>query len=215
MMLKFRSVSVTAAMMLLSLPATMAGTPNAANYPAVDKVPPAMQHDVTTCPDAHQWGLTYDDGPGPYTADLLSVLASHNQLTFLSSDLGHPYLVASKINHCFKRAWNVDSQDADGALNVAQQFQAKANAGSDPVISLEHDLFATSEPQAGAALDAILAGSGKYPPMPVDKCLGYAAYDEGFWDRVAGKGLPPVNLTLFPAIVLLNYKHCNSDSLSL
>ncbi|KAH6567821.1 hypothetical protein BASA62_005878 [Batrachochytrium salamandrivorans] len=115
--------------------------------------------------------------------------------------------------------WNVDSQDADGALDVAQQFQTKANAGSDPVISLEHDLFATSEPQAGAALDAILAGSGKYTPMPLDKCLGYAAYDEGFWDRVAGKGLPPVNPnpvspTLFPAIVLLQLQHCNSDSLS-
>ncbi|KAH6592375.1 hypothetical protein BASA61_004564 [Batrachochytrium salamandrivorans] len=286
MMLKFRSVSVTAAMMLLSLPATMAGTPNADNYPALDEVPPAnaswsanilqnipnipINHgglpnpdwtkDVTTCPDAHQWGLTYDDGPGPYTADLLSVLASHNQLaTFFivgsrvvenPSALLQTYQAGHQIGiHTWSHPnstavsneqyvaeivytaqiikevigvtprffrppygdiddriraillnlgltiveWNVDSQDADGALDVAQQFQTKANAGSDPVISLEHDLFATSEPQAGAALDAILAGSGKYTPMPLDKCLGYAAYDEGFWDRVAGKGLPPVN----------------------
>ncbi|KAH6567910.1 hypothetical protein BASA60_008859 [Batrachochytrium salamandrivorans] len=273
MMLKFRSVSVTAAMMLLSLPATMAGTPNADNYPALDEVPPAnaswsanilqnipnipINHgglpnpdwtkDVTTCPDAHQWGLTYDDGPGPYTADLLSVLASHNQLaTFFivgsrvvenPSALLQTYQAGHQIGiHTWSHPnstavsneqyvaeivytaqiikevigvtprffrppygdiddriraillnlgltiveWNVDSQDADGALDVAQQFQTKANAGSDPVISLEHDLFATSEPQAGAALDAILAGSGKYTPMPLDKCLGYAAYDEGF-----------------------------------
>ncbi|KAJ1340547.1 hypothetical protein BSLG_004641 [Batrachochytrium salamandrivorans] len=318
MMLKFRSVSVTAAMMLLSLPATMAGTPNADNYPALDEVPPAnaswsanilqnipnipINHgglpnpdwtkDVTTCPDAHQWGLTYDDGPGPYTADLLSVLASHNQLaTFFivgSRVVENPLLFSKHIKQVIRlvsqssgnarysylhisytlwgrcihtwshpnstavsneqyvagivytaqiikevigvtprffrppygdiddriRAillnlgliiveWNVDSQDADGALDVAQQFQTKANAGSDPVISLEHDLFATSEPQAGAALDAILAGSGKYTrchwinvlaTLPTMKVSGIVLLEKVF---------PLSTLTLFPAIVLL------------
>ncbi|KAI0052911.1 carbohydrate esterase family 4 protein [Auriscalpium vulgare] len=30
--------------------------------------------DITTCPDKMTWGLTYDDGPAPYTPDLLNYL---------------------------------------------------------------------------------------------------------------------------------------------
>jgi Polysaccharide deacetylase len=30
--------------------------------------------DVTNCPQKYQWGLTYDDGPAPYTPNLLSFL---------------------------------------------------------------------------------------------------------------------------------------------
>ncbi|KAH9050452.1 glycoside hydrolase/deacetylase [Lactarius hengduanensis] len=30
--------------------------------------------DVTTCPQKYNWGLTYDDGPAPYTPDLLNYL---------------------------------------------------------------------------------------------------------------------------------------------
>ncbi|KAH6581638.1 hypothetical protein BASA60_002300 [Batrachochytrium salamandrivorans] len=204
MMLKFRSVSVTAAMMLLSLPATMAGTPNAANYPAVDKVPPAnatwsanilqnipnipITHDglpnpdwtkdVTTCPDAHQWGLTYDDGPGllPFfivgsrvvenpSALLQTYQAghqigihtwSHPKSTTVSNEQYVAEIVYTAriikevigVTPRFFRPpygdiddriraillnlgliiveWNVDSQDADGALNVAQQFQSES-----------------------------------------------------------------------------------------
>ncbi|KAK6091484.1 chitin deacetylase [Batrachochytrium dendrobatidis] len=263
-----------------------AGTLNPAMYPVMDKLPPAnaswsaailknipnlpvnqkglpnpdWSKDVTNCPKANQWGLSYDDGPGPYTADLLSALKARNQLaTFFiigsraieypaqllqTYQAGHqigihtwshpqattvsseqyvaeivftaqaikeiigvtprffrpPYGdIDDRIRAILQNLgltiveWSLDSKDADGALDVVQQFQKAANAGSGPVISLEHDLFATSEPQAAPALDAILAGSGKYVPMPIDKCLGYAAYDEGFWDRVAGKGLPPVN----------------------
>ncbi|KAI0067945.1 glycoside hydrolase/deacetylase [Artomyces pyxidatus] len=36
------------------------------------------QTDVTTCPDKYTWGLTYDDGPAPYTPDLLSYLDQAN-----------------------------------------------------------------------------------------------------------------------------------------
>ncbi|KAJ7456602.1 hypothetical protein FB451DRAFT_1353908 [Mycena latifolia] len=34
--------------------------------------------DVTTCPDQLTWGLTYDDGPSPYTPDLLAFLNEKN-----------------------------------------------------------------------------------------------------------------------------------------
>jgi len=34
--------------------------------------------DVTTCPEKYSWGLTYDDGPAPYTPDLLSYLDQVN-----------------------------------------------------------------------------------------------------------------------------------------
>lgn len=30
--------------------------------------------DITTCPDKLTWGLSYDDGPAPYTPDLLQYL---------------------------------------------------------------------------------------------------------------------------------------------
>jgi peptidoglycan/xylan/chitin deacetylase (PgdA/CDA1 family) len=30
--------------------------------------------DITTCPDPNTWGLTYDDGPAPYTPNLLQYL---------------------------------------------------------------------------------------------------------------------------------------------
>ncbi|KAK5670700.1 hypothetical protein BDV3_005098 [Batrachochytrium dendrobatidis] len=87
--------------------------------------------------------------------------------------------------------WNVDSQDADGAKDVAVKFGAQANAGSSPVISLEHDLFPDTEAQAASALTNVLAGSGKYNPMPIGACLGMASYDEGFWDRINGNGANP------------------------
>lgn len=35
-------------------------------------------NDVTTCPDKLTWGLTFDDGPAPYTPDLLNFLNSQN-----------------------------------------------------------------------------------------------------------------------------------------
>ncbi|EMD41637.1 carbohydrate esterase family 4 protein [Gelatoporia subvermispora B] len=34
--------------------------------------------DVTTCPDKLTWGLTYDDGPAPYTPSLLQYLEANN-----------------------------------------------------------------------------------------------------------------------------------------
>ncbi|KAI5481474.1 chitin deacetylase, carbohydrate esterase family 4 protein [Pseudohyphozyma bogoriensis] len=34
--------------------------------------------DVTFCPDKNTWGLSYDDGPSPYTPELLTLLSSQN-----------------------------------------------------------------------------------------------------------------------------------------
>ncbi|KAH9937406.1 uncharacterized protein B0H18DRAFT_1151881 [Fomitopsis serialis] len=34
-------------------------------------------YDVTTCPTKDTWGLTYDDGPSPYTTDLMNYLDQH------------------------------------------------------------------------------------------------------------------------------------------
>jgi len=34
--------------------------------------------DITTCPDKYTWGLTYDDGPAPYTPNLLQYLDQVN-----------------------------------------------------------------------------------------------------------------------------------------
>jgi hypothetical protein len=34
--------------------------------------------DITDCPNANTWGLTYDDGPGYYTPNLLEYLDAHN-----------------------------------------------------------------------------------------------------------------------------------------
>ncbi|KAJ1330066.1 hypothetical protein BSLG_009767 [Batrachochytrium salamandrivorans] len=91
-------------------------------------------------------------------------------------------------------AWNIDSGDAGGATDVANQFKTKANAGGSGYISLEHDLFPKTEPQAAPALDAILAGSGGYKPMPVAVCLGQQAYDEGLWAKV-GVAAPSGGIT--------------------
>jgi len=41
--------------------------------------------DITTCPDKLTWGLSFDDGPSPYTADLLTFLdQSKLKATFFS-----------------------------------------------------------------------------------------------------------------------------------
>jgi hypothetical protein len=46
--------------------------------------------DVTVCPDKLHWGLTYDDGPAPYTPDLLNFLDQVNlKATF--------YVVGSRV----------------------------------------------------------------------------------------------------------------------
>ncbi|EED81500.1 candidate polysaccharide deacetylase from carbohydrate esterase family CE4 [Postia placenta Mad-698-R] len=36
------------------------------------------QSDITTCPAKNTWGLTYDDGPSPYTPDLMAYLEAHD-----------------------------------------------------------------------------------------------------------------------------------------
>ncbi|KAH7327702.1 hypothetical protein B0J17DRAFT_620401 [Rhizoctonia solani] len=46
--------------------------------------------DITVCPDKMSWGLTYDDGPSPYTPKLLNYLEQHNtSATF--------YVVGSRV----------------------------------------------------------------------------------------------------------------------
>ncbi|KAH6572941.1 hypothetical protein BASA60_006353 [Batrachochytrium salamandrivorans] len=83
---------------------SLADKPNPADYPKPDALAPAnpawlgtvlqgvpalpvgtkplaatdWSKDVTVCPNANQWGLTYDDGPGPLTDDLLGELAKRN-----------------------------------------------------------------------------------------------------------------------------------------
>ncbi|KAF9515384.1 carbohydrate esterase family 4 protein [Hydnum rufescens UP504] len=37
--------------------------------------------DITTCPDKMTWGLSYDDGPSPYSTDLLNYLDANNLKT--------------------------------------------------------------------------------------------------------------------------------------
>ncbi|KAH6584714.1 hypothetical protein BASA60_000854 [Batrachochytrium salamandrivorans] len=266
---------------------SLADKPNPADYPKPDALAPAnpawlgtvlqgvpslpvgtkplaatdWSKDVTVCPNANQWGLTYDDGPGPLTDDLLGELAKRNvKATFFvvgsrvieypdvlartyqaGHQIGihtwsHPYLsntpsdqIVAEIVYTAKAikqvigvtprfmrapygdidervrailknlgmvivAWDVDSNDAGGATDVANQFKTKANAGSSGRISLEHDLFPKTEPQAAPALDAILAGSGGYKPMPVAVCLGQQAYDEGLWAKI-GVAAPSDNIT--------------------
>ncbi|THH17399.1 hypothetical protein EW146_g3392 [Bondarzewia mesenterica] len=53
--------------------------------------------DIVSCPDKMTWGLTYDDGPAPYTPDLLNYLDQHNlKSTFFvvgSRALSYPALL--------------------------------------------------------------------------------------------------------------------------
>ncbi|KAL2918360.1 chitin deacetylase [Polyrhizophydium stewartii] len=253
-----------------------AGTPSAAAYPALDKVPPVNNQwssafiknvpdlkvnsaqlpspdwsaDVTTCVGQKTWGLSYDDGPGPYTDDLLAQLKkrgvtatffvigsrvlerpdvlqrvyaaghqigihtwSHPALTTISNDqvvaeivytariiketigvtpkyMRPPYGdIDNRVRAILKNMglivvdWNVDSGDAEGATNVASQFTSYAASNSGPVISLEHDLFPKTEPQAAPALDGILAGG--YKVVPVKDCVGTAPYNESFWKSLS------------------------------
>jgi len=56
--------------------------------------------DITTCPNKYQWGLTHDDGPGPYTPNLLQYLESVNlRTTFFvigSRAIEYPYTVQTE-----------------------------------------------------------------------------------------------------------------------
>ncbi|TDL28773.1 glycoside hydrolase/deacetylase [Rickenella mellea] len=56
--------------------------------------------DITTCPDKLTWGLTYDDGPGFYTPNLLQYLDSQNlKTTFFvigSRALGAPFTLQTE-----------------------------------------------------------------------------------------------------------------------
>ncbi|EGF78832.1 hypothetical protein BATDEDRAFT_37165 [Batrachochytrium dendrobatidis JAM81] len=97
-------------------------------------------------------------------------------------------------------AWNVDSNDAAGATDVAAQFKLKANAGPKPYISLEHDILPNIKTQAAEALDAILSGTGGYKIMSISECLNQPAYDEGFWERVGTGSLPATANTAPPPL---------------
>ncbi|KAH6581263.1 hypothetical protein BASA61_009169 [Batrachochytrium salamandrivorans] len=98
---------------------SLADKPNPADYPKPDALAPAnpawlgtvlqgvpslpvgtkplaatdWSKDVTVCPNANQWGLTYDDGPGPLTDDLLGELAKRNAGHQIGIHTwSHPYL---------------------------------------------------------------------------------------------------------------------------
>eukprot|EP00842_Homolaphlyctis_polyrhiza_P004617 jgi/Hompol1/5156/HPOL_004176-RA len=78
--------------------------------------------------------------------------------------------------------WNEDSFDwIDGFNTVGSRITEYAKTHSIGTISLQHDLFQKSEPQAAGAIDGMIAGG--YKPMPVGECLGVKTwYDEGIWD---------------------------------
>jgi len=56
--------------------------------------------DVTTCPTLNTWGLTYDDGPSPYTPDLLGYLDQNDlKATFFtigSRVISHPDILQAE-----------------------------------------------------------------------------------------------------------------------
>ncbi|KAL2918359.1 chitin deacetylase [Polyrhizophydium stewartii] len=148
-----------------------AGTPSAAAYPALDKVPPVNNQwssafiknvpdlkvnsaqlpspdwsaDVTTCVGQKTWGLSYDDGPGPYTDDLLA-----QQLKKRTSRSLPRWCSARIIKE---------------TIGVTPKYMRPP--------------YGDIDDRAAPALDGILAGG--YKVVPVEDCVGAAPYDESFW----------------------------------
>jgi len=59
--------------------------------------------DITTCPDKNTWGLSYDDGPSPYTPTLLNYLEENDlKSTFFvvgSRAISRPEMLQVSISH--------------------------------------------------------------------------------------------------------------------
>ncbi|KAF8305092.1 glycoside hydrolase/deacetylase [Clavulina sp. PMI_390] len=69
--------------------------------------------DVTTCPDKMTWGLTYDDGPSPWTTDLLNYLDENNlKTTFFvvgSRAISRPDILQAEyagLHHIADHTWS-------------------------------------------------------------------------------------------------------------
>ncbi|KAJ3106926.1 chitin deacetylase [Physocladia obscura] len=229
----------------------------------------------TNC-NGNLWGLTYDDGPGPYTQDLLNTLAannvkatffligshviqypdivlatynagheigihtwSHNDMTTLTTD----QMVAELVNtaKAIKEitgvtpiywrppygiynddvlavaaalglatvVWEDDTNDWQieaGTMTAAEVLatvQSWIARGDSNAISLEHDFYQLSEPEAAPILNILL--SNGINVARIDACLGGSAYgglldkflaskDELLFDSIiqGNEMLPPI-----------------------
>ncbi|CAG8709623.1 17314_t:CDS:2, partial [Dentiscutata erythropus] len=112
--------------------------------------------DYTTCPNSQDWGLTFDDGPSPYTPALLDYLDAHNiKVTF--------FVVGSRV-----------VENPDTLIRAYKSgHQIGVHTWSHPSLTTQSNEQVISELQwTAAAIKAAIGVTPKYMRPP------YGDYDD-------------------------------------
>ncbi|KAH9244791.1 hypothetical protein BASA81_017786 [Batrachochytrium salamandrivorans] len=221
----------------------LSAIPKAEDYPKIDVITPphpewsarflkgelpsrgvgnTMHRDKYECRNPLHWGLTYDDGPSPFSPPLIHYLATYNyKATFFA--LGGPGSSESQGIHTWSHPHLTQISDEEIISEIywtakiiqetigvvpklmrppfgeiderVQRFKTWANTSTTHgVISLEHDRFQASALQAIGAIDVV--AKSRFQAVKISECIGQAqVYDS---ELMSGTGFVSPAFTLQP-----------------
>ena len=169
--------------------------------------------DITTCPDTNTWGLSYDDGPSPYTPTLLEYLNQNNiKSTFFvvgSRVISRPQMLQTEFEQGHQISVHTWSHHPLTTLTNAQ-IVAELGWSKEVIRSVIGVTPNTMRPPYGDIDDRVRAISlqmGLTPIIWTTPAKG-VSYDTNDWKIAAG--------VVSPAQVVYNFEQIiqNASSLS-
>ncbi|KAI3481203.1 hypothetical protein L1887_56520 [Cichorium endivia] len=169
--------------------------------------------DITTCPDVNTWGLSYDDGPSPYTPTLLQYLNQNNlKSTFFvvgSRVISRPQMLQTEFQQGHQISVHTWSHHALTTL-TNEQIVAELGWSKEVIRSVIGVTPNTMRPPYGDIDDRVRAISLQMGLTPIIWTTppGGNPYDTNDWKIAAG--------VVSPAEVVYNFESIikNASSLS-
>ncbi|SJX62132.1 probable Chitin deacetylase [Sporisorium reilianum f. sp. reilianum] len=169
--------------------------------------------DITTCPDTNTWGLSYDDGPSPYTPTLLQYLNQNNlKSTFFvvgSRVISRPQMLQTEFEQGHQISVHTWSHHALTTL-TNEQIVAELGWSKEVIRSVIGVTPNTMRPPYGDIDDRVRAISLQMGLTPIIWTTppGGQPYDTNDWRIAAG--------VVSPAEVVYNFESIikNASSLS-
>lgn len=169
--------------------------------------------DITTCPDTNTWGLSYDDGPSPYTPTLLEYLNQNNlKSTFFvvgSRVISRPQMLQTEFEQGHQISVHTWSHPPLTTL-TNEQIVAELGWSKEVIRSVIGVTPNTMRPPYGDIDDRVRAIALQMGLTPIiwTSPPGGVPYDTNDWQIAAG--------VVSPAQVVYNFEQIinNASSLS-
>ncbi|KIS70875.1 putative Chitin deacetylase [Mycosarcoma maydis] len=162
--------------------------------------------DITTCPDTNTWGLSYDDGPSPYTPTLLQYLNQNNlKSTFFvvgSRVISRPQMVQTEFQQGHQISVHTWSHRALTTL-TNEQIVAELGWTKEVIRSVIGVTPNTMRPPYGDIDDRVRAISLQMGLTPIIWTTppGGEPYDTNDWRIAAGVVSPAEVVYTFESII--------------